>query len=83
MNPICKYWSHATADEQDNSPTCARCGDDWWTIDSRGDIGLRQHLSLWRWTARINIRQAREWLTCPDCGKHFGRHDESVEHLPF
>jgi hypothetical protein len=35
--------------------------------------------SAWYWRRKFN----EWWGPCSDCGKRFGRHDESKAHLPF
>lgn len=35
--------------------------------------------SLWHWKRKFD----GWWHRCSDCGMRFGRHDESIAHLPF
>lgn len=61
---------------------CERCLHEGY---SDGSIRERVSLRLWIWRNRLSeqTHRWRAWLTCSDCGKHFGRHDESADHLPF
>lgn len=61
---------------------CDRCGK---CYDQ--DYGLRERLFVyrylfWRWYYE-RVGSWRNWLKCSDCGRRFGRHDESQDHLPF
>lgn len=55
-----------------------------------GNTGLKKALENLGW-ALWRIRDAmcdcalrvRQWLTCSDCGRHFGRHDDAFDHIPF
>lgn len=61
---------------------CERCGHEGYEDGSwRERIGVRvwviqQAIGQW-------IRSWRYWLRCDDCGRWFGRHDDSQDHLPF
>lgn len=61
---------------------CERCGHEYEygePIGVFGGIAFR-----WRYTFRPWIRRKLAWFRkCEDCGKRFGRHDETVDHLPF
>lgn len=55
---------------------CARCGnaftyEEWckWTPRQRLESFCR--------------RRFRWFLRCDDCGKRFGRHDDTIQHIPF
>lgn len=78
INRLKCWWSgHITDHPQ--AYQCCRCGS-----CEIGDSG-----AWWRMTWRIRYRllqrrqRVTEWLKCHDCGKRFGRHDDSVSHIPF
>jgi hypothetical protein len=56
--------------------------------EAYGDEPLRSWPSEIRyWTANLR-RKIKDWLRnffkpCCDCGKRFGAHDKTVDHLPF
>ena len=62
---------------------CERCQEE---VDPN-EVGIVEWIRLKIYiktgTLRMNYRLFKEWLKCPDCGKHFGRHDAEVDHLPF
>ena len=61
---------------------CPECYEPWPEYERMTFYfeGMRGYLRD-RWECRQ--RRIREWWRCPDCGSRFGRHDESVDHLPF
>lgn len=40
---------------------------------------------LWKikWNIKYRYRSLKDWVTCTKCGCHFGKHDETVDHIPF
>lgn len=58
---------------------CTRCG-----YLGHYDTGFVCWLRETRWRLYWRWRGLRRWITCIDCGCHFGRHDYSEnDHLPF
>lgn len=39
--------------------------------------------SWWKYSGNPISRIHRYFSKCPDCGKRFHRHDESIDHIPF
>lgn len=85
MDKICKWWGHRLVPEAAEFYSvyiCKRCGK---YVEE--DRGLREWLNLrwyfFLWNTRHKIADWRTWLRCPDCGLHFGKHDESQDHIPF
>lgn len=63
---------------------CTRCGH-----EQGNEPGILPRLAwrvrLW-WHERVieGARRRLEWfLPCRDCGRWFGRHDDSQDHIPF
>lgn len=58
---------------------CDRCGG-----DHQFEPGLLPRMA---WRACLRLQDAwwsfRHWWRCVDCGRYCGRHDDSVDHLPF
>lgn len=85
-NLICKLWGHDLDPEASYyyaADHCRRCDQHAYQLDT----GLREWLLVRCWVARRWILDRLQswgyWLKCTDCGQRFGRHDESVDHLPF
>ena len=61
---------------------CRRCGK---VYDDQ--IGPREWIRVRLWLLSIWLKDHAGrwsyWLRCSDCGRRFGRHDESKDHLPF
>jgi len=68
---------------------CKRCGEDDHSYLSETIPSKWRHFtSLTRYGWRLVIRQwfrekTRWFRKCDDCGKRFGRHDDSIDHIPF
>ncbi len=85
---LCRWWGH------DLDPIgshyycvdyCTRCEK---TVErTTGVARLRELASVRIWLIRCAIRDRfhywRCWLKCSECGKRFGRHDDSFDHIPF
>lgn len=88
---VCSLLGHRSDDpEAYDDPftmfVCSRCGGcDYYYYDQ--DFSHPWHvMTYWRWKAGMLDWKNRfmAWLgPCGDCGRRFGRHDESVDHLPF
>lgn len=85
-NILCRAWGHDV--DRDalyyyNVAYCGRCA-----CEVNEDCGAREWLKVRLWRCREAIREAWEravwrFRSCPDCGRRFGRHDDSVDHTPF
>lgn len=86
-----RYWLCSLLGHADSDPeaiycpfVCKRCGAcDYY----ESDFSQPWHIEAY-W--RLKNRVVDSWLRlmgwfrpCADCGRRFGRHDESVDHLPF
>lgn len=88
-NFICQLKGHET--NAFDGYNCERCeaaydgspawgGSLWWRLTWR----VRGVLGLPPFTYRSTLWHLRQWIKpCVDCGKRFGRHDETKEHIPF
>lgn len=81
---LCRVFGHLwnpDAAEYYRQYYCDRCGHE----ENFNDGPSLVHRLTWRW--RLWFRDQRHawsrWWVCSDCGWHCGRHDESVDHLPF
>lgn len=61
--------------------SCRRCG--YEDRDGRPPSWLEVVRYRLRGWIRDRRHDFRKWWKCSDCGRHFGRHDETVDHLPF
>lgn len=82
---LCRLWGHAIdAEAADHYCVyyCERCHEQ---VDpDRGPAAwLRRQWHSARYAIRDRIFRFRAWLTCTECGKHFGRHDREYDHIPF
>jgi hypothetical protein len=75
---ICWWSGHERCQSAAIHDHCCQCG--VYIPDTYPDLGMRVRLQDW---LRNKRQLFREWLRCPDCGRRFGRHDDSMEHLPF
>lgn len=88
-----RYWVCSLLGHKDSDPeaiydpfVCKRCGDS--DYDNHYDDDFDPwHIRLYyrmKWRAKNKRDRFVGWFRrCPDCGRRFGRHDESVDHLPF
>ncbi|HVT36973.1 MAG TPA: hypothetical protein VHE37_15390 [Nevskiaceae bacterium] len=84
-HPLCStlgHRLHAESAHYYHVLHCDRCHREVY-----GDTGWRERIkvSVSITVATIQRRAAdvAHWWKCGDCGRHFGRHNETVEHLPF
>lgn len=49
-------------------------------VSNFNGCGIRGRLRTWWFMKRQRIRA---WWKCEDCGKRFGRHDDTIDHIPF
>ena len=82
---LCRLWGHALNEEAAYYYavfSCDRCGDVY-----EQDTGLREWVKVRWWLAsqrvKSELKDWRYWLRCSDCGRRFGRHDDSQDHIPF
>lgn len=81
----CRWWGHAidpTASYYYGVDYCVRCND---SVD--GCTGVREWIWV-RWCLARDwlnrkVHRLRDWITCSDCQHHWGRHDDTIDHLPF
>lgn len=86
MKTACKILGHRL--DVDSSyyyglDICTRCQEEF--------IGQPLHVEYMKVRAVVASRVLRDWALwlsslpkkCPDCGKRWGRHDDSQDHLPF
>lgn len=81
----CRWWGHAidpVASHYYSLTYCARCDCPVYECP-----GVRERIRIRWFLVRTWIHaeayRLRDWVTCSDCGHHWGRHDETVDHLPF
>lgn len=88
-NYILCYWIVGHDFDEDHCRSigflvCERCGYEGCEDDS--DSLVNCILTVY-WTLWFNVvpplKRFREWITCTQCGRHFGRHDNNVDHCPF
>ena len=86
MKPVCRLIGHrldVDASRFYGIDYCTRCDEEF--------VGQPLHIER----AKVRVAIAREWVSdqvlrvtgffqrCPDCGKRWGQHDNSQDHLPF
>lgn len=82
---LCRIWGHKLHPESARYYAwynCERCHMDITDVDFGGWLRLRLIY------IRNDIRDAwwrfQGWIgPCPDCGLHFGKHDETQDHILF
>lgn len=78
---ICRWEGHNFNNNAEDGFTCERCGrscdyHQFVTRECAGIYGLKDIIRAWR-------ECLPRWWKCDECGKRFGRHDRTKEHLPF
>lgn len=92
MKLLCKVFGHNVSDLAPH-PVCDRCGaydynaDVWTDFDYYGlrtpIVKLRRFKNECVNGFQWKHRSVKNWLTCSECGWHFGKHNEKVDHVPF
>ncbi len=84
---LCRLWGHAvdeTALHYYGVVHCERCG---LHGESTMDTGAREWLKVRWWLLKEWLgsygRGILGWLHCSECGHWFGKHDDSIDHVPF
>lgn len=84
-NQVCKWWGHDMCEEALHYYAvfeCRRCGKVY-----ESDTGIREWLRVRLWLAQQWLEREwaswKYWYRCSDCGRRFGKHDDSQDHLPF
>ena len=83
---MCRIWGHDLNPEASYYYALCYCNRCVHEVPE-DETGLREWLGVRFWLLRRSIAYTvsswRAWITCPECGLHFGRHDQKVDHLPF
>ena len=85
---LCRWWGHnldPDASHYYGLDYCIRCEKE--VERNTGVLRLRELASVRIFIIRRAVRDWvwswRGWLKCSECGKRFGRHDDSYDHIPF
>lgn len=84
---LCFFIGHAYSEiaGQHGYLACDRCGFSEPLQEGRKEpFTIAEWLHWRRYVAKRKVGELKAWLSpCSDCGKRFGRHNNTIDHLPF
>lgn len=85
---LCRWWGHQLDPEASHYygvDYCCRC--ERQVERNTGILRLRElaavRIFIIGREIRMWIQSYQEWWKCSECGKRFGKHDDTYDHIPF